>query len=206
MWNCYRDTLAVIYSGLLWNRQIFRQDMYTDKNADEGQGTKNCTEIFILNMGKSFRKKITFLSSWTQIFESWNEVDVPCSWALLLMGNFKHPDVWWKAETELSTCSPEGSYKALMRTFWLRWWKIHWERCGLDVVLANKEGLVGDVKSGDNLCCSAHEMAEVRIQHRRSRAVKITDLDIRRPNFGLFKGLLGRTPLIRALEGSKKIH
>lgn len=73
-------------------------------------------------------------------------------------------------------------------------------------MLANKEGLVGDVKSGDSLGCSAHEMVEVRILHRRSWAVNITDLDIRRPYFGLFKDLLGRTPLIRALEGSKKTH
>lgn len=50
-------------------------------------------------------------------------------------------------------------------------------------------------------------MAEFRRLHRRSRAVStITALDIRRANFGPFKDLLGGTPQVRALEGSKKTH
>ncbi|GAB0206374.1 mitochondrial enolase superfamily member 1 [Grus japonensis] len=40
----------------------------------------------------------------------------------------------------------------------------------LDLVLMNKEGLVGDVKDGGSLGCSDHEMVEFRILHGRSRA------------------------------------
>ncbi|GAB0203352.1 hypothetical protein GRJ2_002800800 [Grus japonensis] len=45
-------------------------------------------------------------------------------------------------------------------------------------------------------------MVEFRILHGRSRAIsRITILDFRRGNFGLFKDLLGRIPWVRALEG-----
>ena len=72
----------------------------------------------------------------------------------------------------------------------------------LDLVLTNKEGLVEDVKVGGSLGCSDHEMVEFRILHGRSRAItRITTLDFRRANFGLFKDLLGRIPRISALEG-----
>jgi len=72
----------------------------------------------------------------------------------------------------------------------------------LDLVLTNKEGLVEDVKVGGSLGCSDHEMIEFRILHGESRAVsRITTLDFKRDNFGLFKVLLGGIPWVRALEG-----
>ncbi|GAB0208304.1 mitochondrial enolase superfamily member 1 [Grus japonensis] len=72
----------------------------------------------------------------------------------------------------------------------------------LDLVLTNKEGLVGDVKVGDSLGCSDHEMVEFRILRGRSGAEsRITTLDFRRANSGLFKDLLGRIPWVKVLEG-----
>ncbi|GAB0208892.1 hypothetical protein GRJ2_003354900 [Grus japonensis] len=72
----------------------------------------------------------------------------------------------------------------------------------LDLVLTNKEGLVGDVKVEGSLGCRDHEMVEFRILRGRSRAVsRITALDFRRANFGLFKDLLGTIPWVRDLEG-----
>ncbi|GAB0209397.1 mitochondrial enolase superfamily member 1 [Grus japonensis] len=45
-------------------------------------------------------------------------------------------------------------------------------------------------------------MAEFKILRGRSRAIsRITTLDFRRGNFGLFRDLLGRIPWVRALEG-----
>ncbi|GAB0183643.1 mitochondrial enolase superfamily member 1 [Grus japonensis] len=45
-------------------------------------------------------------------------------------------------------------------------------------------------------------MVEFGILHGRSRAIsRITTLDFRRANFGLFKDLLGRIPWVKALEG-----
>jgi len=58
------------------------------------------------------------------------------------------------------------------------------------------------VKAGGSLGCSDHEMVEFRILYGGSRAIsRITALDFRRANFGLFKDLLGGIPWVRALEG-----
>ncbi|GAB0208721.1 hypothetical protein GRJ2_003337800 [Grus japonensis] len=72
----------------------------------------------------------------------------------------------------------------------------------LDLVLTNKEGLVGDVKLKGSLGCSDHEMVEFRILRTARRAhSKLTTLDFRRADFGLFRDLLGRIPWDKALEG-----
>jgi len=63
----------------------------------------------------------------------------------------------------------------------------------LDLVLTNKEGLVEDVKVGGSLGCSDHKMMEFRILCEGRRAIsRVTALGFSRPNFGLFKGLLGQ--------------
>ncbi|GAB0208751.1 hypothetical protein GRJ2_003340800 [Grus japonensis] len=72
----------------------------------------------------------------------------------------------------------------------------------LDLLLTNKEGLVGDVKLKGSLGCSDHEMVEFRILRAARRAhSKLTTLDFRRADFGLFRDLLGRIPWDKALEG-----
>ncbi|GAB0207775.1 macrophage immunometabolism regulator [Grus japonensis] len=72
----------------------------------------------------------------------------------------------------------------------------------IDLVLTNKEGLVGDVKLKGSLGCSDHEMVEFRILRAARRAhSKLTTLDFRRADFGLFRDLLGRIPWDKALEG-----
>ena len=71
----------------------------------------------------------------------------------------------------------------------------------LDLVLTNKEGLVGNVKLKGSLGCSGHEIVEFKIP-RAARRVhsKLTTLDFRRADFGLFRDLLGRVPWNTALE------
>ncbi|GAB0207656.1 mitochondrial enolase superfamily member 1 [Grus japonensis] len=72
----------------------------------------------------------------------------------------------------------------------------------LDLVLTNKEGLVGDVKLKGSLGCSDHEMVEFRILRAARRVCsKLTTLEFRRADFGLFRDLLGRIPWDKALEG-----
>jgi len=72
----------------------------------------------------------------------------------------------------------------------------------LDLVLTNMDGLVEDVKVGGRLSCSDHEMVEFRILRGGSRAIsRIKTLDLRRANFGLFRGLLGEIPWARAFKG-----
>ncbi|GAB0181417.1 hypothetical protein GRJ2_000607000 [Grus japonensis] len=72
----------------------------------------------------------------------------------------------------------------------------------MDLVLTNKEGLVGNVKLKVSLGCSDHEMVEFKILRAARRAhTKLTTLDFRRADFGLFRDLLGRIPWDKALEG-----
>jgi len=72
----------------------------------------------------------------------------------------------------------------------------------LDLVLTNKEGLVGNVKLKGSLGCSNHEMVEFKIlRAARTTHYKLTTLDFSRADFGLFRFLLGRVPWDKALEG-----
>ncbi|GAB0204724.1 highly reducing polyketide synthase PKS6 [Grus japonensis] len=72
----------------------------------------------------------------------------------------------------------------------------------LDLVLTNKEGLVGNVKLKGSLGCRDHEMVEFKILRaaRRVRS-KLTTPDFKRADFGLFRDLLGRVAWDKALEG-----
>ncbi|GAB0175819.1 hypothetical protein GRJ2_000047100 [Grus japonensis] len=72
----------------------------------------------------------------------------------------------------------------------------------MDIVLTNKEGLVGNVKFKGSLGCSDYEMVDFKIFRAARRAhSKLTTLDFRRADFGLFRDLLGRVPWDKALEG-----
>ncbi|GAB0208952.1 hypothetical protein GRJ2_003360900 [Grus japonensis] len=124
------------------------------------------------------------------------------SQALVLMGDFNHPDICWKSNTAKHAQS-RRFLQSIDDNFLTQVVEDPTRRgMLLDLVLPNKEGLVGDVKVGGSLGCNDHEMVEFRILHGRSRAVnRITTLDVRRANFGLFKALLGRIPWVRALEG-----
>ena len=71
-----------------------------------------------------------------------------------------------------------------------------------DLVLTNKEGLVGNVKLKGSLGCSDHEMVAFKILKAVRRVhSKLTTLDFRRADTGLFRHLLGRVPWEKALEG-----
>ncbi|GAB0206587.1 hypothetical protein GRJ2_003124300 [Grus japonensis] len=124
------------------------------------------------------------------------------SQALVLMGDFNHPDICWKDNTARHAQS-RRFLQSIDDNFLTQVVEEPTRRgVLLDLVLTNKEGLVEDVKVGGSLECSDHEMVELRILHGRSRAIsRITTLDFRRANFGLFKDLLGRIPWVKVLEG-----
>ncbi|KAK4829766.1 hypothetical protein QYF61_006490 [Mycteria americana] len=62
----------------------------------------------------------------------------------------------------------------------------------LDLVLTNKEGLVGNMKLKGSLGCSDHETAVFKILRTLRRVhSKLTTVDFRRADFGLFRDLLG---------------
>ncbi|GAB0179152.1 mitochondrial enolase superfamily member 1 [Grus japonensis] len=71
----------------------------------------------------------------------------------------------------------------------------------LELLLTNKEKLVGDVKVKGNLGGDEQKIVEFRILRRGRRLkIKLTALDFRRADFGLFKDLLGRVPWDKDLE------
>ena len=74
----------------------------------------------------------------------------------------------------------------------------------LELVLTNKEGLVGNVKVKDSLGCSDYKIVEFKIL-RAARRVrkKFATLDFRRADFCLLRDRLGRIPWDKAPEGRK---
>ncbi|GAB0203845.1 hypothetical protein GRJ2_002850100 [Grus japonensis] len=124
------------------------------------------------------------------------------SQALVLMGDLNHPDICWRdnaAERKQSRkfleCADDNFLLQVIEEPTRR-------GAMLDLILTNKEGLVGDVKLKGSLGCSDHEMVEFKILRaaRRVRS-KLTALDFRRADFGLFRDLLGRIPWDKALAG-----
>ncbi|GAB0206304.1 hypothetical protein GRJ2_003096000 [Grus japonensis] len=125
-----------------------------------------------------------------------------CSQALVLMGDFNHPDICWrdkaaehKQSRKFLECVDDNCLLQVIEEPTRR-------GAMLDLVLTNKEGLVGDVKLKGSLGCSDHEMVEFRILRAARRACsKLTTLGFSRADFGLFRDLIARIPWDKALEG-----
>ncbi|GAB0204060.1 protein Hook 3-like [Grus japonensis] len=129
------------------------------------------------------------------------EVD-PRLQTLVLMGDFSHPNICWRHNTTGQKQSRQF-LESINDNFLIQVVEEPRRRGALmDPILTNKEGLVGNVKVKGSLGCSDHEMVEFRIL-RAGRRVKskLTTLDFRRADFGLFRDLLGRVPWDKALEG-----
>ncbi|GAB0205366.1 hypothetical protein GRJ2_003002200 [Grus japonensis] len=114
------------------------------------------------------------------------------SQALVLMGDFNHPDISCKDNTAGHKQS-RRFLEYIDDNFLLQVIEEPMRRGAmLDLVLTNKEGLVGDVKLKGSLGCSDQEMVEFKILRAVRRAhSKLTTLDCRRAESGLFRGLLG---------------
>ncbi|GAB0208094.1 hypothetical protein GRJ2_003275100 [Grus japonensis] len=125
-----------------------------------------------------------------------------CSQALVLMGDFNHPNICWKGNTAGHKQS-RRFLECIDDNFLLQVTEESMRRGAmLDLVLTNKDGLVGDVKLKGSLGCSDHEMVEFKILRAARRAhSKLPTLDFRRTDFGLFRDLIARIPWDKALEG-----
>ncbi|GAB0196057.1 hypothetical protein GRJ2_002071000 [Grus japonensis] len=125
-----------------------------------------------------------------------------CSQALVLMGDFNHPDICWR-DNAAERKQSRKFLECVDDNFLLQATEEPTRRGAmLDLILTNKEGLVGDVKLKGSLGCSDDEMVEFKILRAARRALsKLTTLDFSRADFGLFRDLVGRIPWDKALEG-----
>ena len=72
----------------------------------------------------------------------------------------------------------------------------------LDLLLVNREGLVGEVANGGCLGRSDHEVVEFKIfGDRRKTATKTSTLNMGKADFGLLRELVSQVPWETALEG-----
>ncbi|GAB0204921.1 mitochondrial enolase superfamily member 1 [Grus japonensis] len=126
------------------------------------------------------------------------------SQALILMGDFNHPNICWRDNTARHKQS-RRFLECIGDKFLLQVIEEPTRRGAvLHFVLTNKEGLVGNVKFKGSLGCSRHEMLEFKIFSTVRRANSIlTTLDFRRADFCLFRDLFGRVPWHKALEGRR---
>ncbi|KAJ7407242.1 hypothetical protein BTVI_63815 [Pitangus sulphuratus] len=104
------------------------------------------------------------------------------SQALFLMRDFNHIDICWRGNTEGHKHSRR--FLECIGNFLLQ----VTEEPMLDLVPANKEGLMGDVKLKGSLGCSNRGKVDLEILRAGRRAhSKLTALDFRREDFGLFR-------------------
>ncbi|GAB0180032.1 hypothetical protein GRJ2_000468500 [Grus japonensis] len=93
------------------------------------------------------------------------------------MGDFNYPDICWRDNTAGQKQSRKF-LECINDNFVLQVIEEPTRRGAmLDLVLTNKEGLIGDVKLEGSLGCSDHEMVEFNSAE-----------------FGLFRDLVGRIP------------
>ncbi|PKU28388.1 dtw domain-containing protein 2 [Limosa lapponica baueri] len=102
------------------------------------------------------------------------------------MGDFNHPDICWRDNTAEDKQSREF-LECINGKFLLQVIEEPKRRGAvLDLVLTNKEGLVGNAKPKGSLSCSDHEMVEFKILKAARRAhSNLTTLDFRTADFGL---------------------
>ncbi|RMC09661.1 hypothetical protein DUI87_13447 [Hirundo rustica rustica] len=128
-------------------------------------------------------------------------VDVSRSPALVLVGDSNLPDICW----ELNTAEKRWSRRFLecMEDNVLSQLVSEPTRgeTMLDLLFANREGLVGDVMVRGRLRKSGHEMIEFSIFGETRRGFNETStLDVQRADFGLNKRLIQRVPWEAALK------
>ncbi|RMC04392.1 hypothetical protein DUI87_19213 [Hirundo rustica rustica] len=121
--------------------------------------------------------------------------------ALVLVGDFNHPDTCWRDNT--AEHKQSRRFLEWVDDFLLQVLEEPMRRGAmLDLIVTSKEGLVENVKLKGSLGCPDHEMMEFEILGAARRAhSNLTALGFRRADFGQFKDLLGRVPWDRTLEG-----
>ncbi|CAM5167297.1 unnamed protein product [Natator depressus] len=124
------------------------------------------------------------------------------SHALVLMGDFNHPDICWESNTAVHRQSRKflesigDNFLVQVLEEPIRGGAL------LDLLLTNREELVGEAKVDGNLGGSDHEMVEFRILTQgRKESSRIRTLDFRKADFDSLRELLGKIPWENNMRG-----
>ena len=123
------------------------------------------------------------------------------SQALVLLGDFNHPDICWKSS--MASCRQSRRLQECIEDNFLGQ-VIDSPTRGdaiLDLMVTNASELIDDVKTGGSLGCSDHALVEFAVLRDMGQAKsKVRTLNFRKAKFQLFKELVNRTPWETALR------
>ncbi|GAB0190086.1 ras GTPase-activating protein 1-like [Grus japonensis] len=117
------------------------------------------------------------------------------SQALILLGEFSHPDICWKSS--MVSCRQSRRLLECIEVNFLSQ-VIDSPTRGdalLDLMFTNASELIGDVKIGGSLGCSGHALVELAVLRDMGQAKsKARTLNFRKAKLQLFKELVNRSP------------
>jgi len=128
--------------------------------------------------------------------------EISGSIAIVLMGDFKFPDINWKYHT--AVMSRSWKFLKFVGDNFLSQVLNEPTRKDtlLDLLSVNTEGLIGDVMVGGCPGHSDHEMVEFKIfSVMRKKDSRVATLDFRRANLKIFRELFSRVPWEFAFGG-----
>ncbi|XP_065411777.1 uncharacterized protein LOC135973241 [Chrysemys picta bellii] len=134
----------------------------------------------------------------------WQLAEVARSQALVLMGDFNHPDICWESNTAVHRQS-RTFLESVGDNFLVQVLEEPTRgRAFLDLLLTNREELVGEAKVDGNLGGSDHEMVEFRILTQgRKESSRIRTLDFRKADFDSLREQMGRIPWENNMKGKE---
>ena len=123
------------------------------------------------------------------------------SQALVLLGDFSHPDTCWKSST--ASCRQSRRLLECLEDNFLRQVIDSPSRGDaiLELMVTDASELIGDVQIGGSLGCSDHALVELAVVRDMGQAKrKVRTLNFRKAKCQLFKELVTRTPWETALR------
>ncbi|CAM5145543.1 unnamed protein product [Natator depressus] len=119
-----------------------------------------------------------------------------------LMGDFNHPDICWESNTVVHRQSRKF-LENVGDNFLVQVLEEPTRgRALLDLLLTNREELVGEAKVDGNLGGSDHKMVEFRILTQgRKESSRIQTLDFRKADFDSLRELMGKIPWENNMRG-----
>ncbi|KAG6928006.1 hypothetical protein G0U57_008907, partial [Chelydra serpentina] len=128
--------------------------------------------------------------------------EVTRSQALVLMGDFNHPDICWESNTAVHRQSRKF-LESVGDNFLVQVLEEPTRgKALLDLLLTNREEIVEEAIVDGNLGGSDHEMVEFRILTQgRKESSRIQSLDFRKADFDSLRELMGKVPWENNMRG-----